>query len=533
MDIIKFVTQIAVKKPFYRNILELNPLAYFPLWDASGTVAQDMSGNGYNGTYSATGITLAQPGIGDGKTSAAFSSGSLNIYNVGWRGAFAASQAGSILISLKVSASSVWTDGAIREGVFVKADANNFIGIYRTATNGQMKIEYKAGGTSDTITVNGLSSVDWITWLLTWNLAANEVWLYQMGAALAPTTCQGTFVGNLINTNTMIGANNATPVYPWSGNIAHVAFWDRTLTPAEGRKSFFASRPYSGGYAPTLWALRAAAPLTTPTYDLSGQTVHPGVIYNAAGLNGYKYWMVMTPYTDSDNTVERPSILASNDGTTWVVPEGLTNPIYDVTACSDPDLVVDDTGKMWVVFRKNIVPNDDIKICSSTNGVTWSESATLFSPVYGTALSPALIYDGTQWLMFTINDISDPNVIERRTCATIDGTWSEPVVCSANVPTGLPLWHLDVVRSGNRLLTIICLNSTVLIYGFSDDWGLTWTLDERPFMLTATGVWDAALYRTTFIKNDDGTLSLWYSASTAGVWHTGYTIGHVVRPGNT
>lgn len=52
-------------------VLADTPLAYWPLNETSGTTANDLSGNGHNGTY-AGGFTLGQTGIGDGETAVAF-----------------------------------------------------------------------------------------------------------------------------------------------------------------------------------------------------------------------------------------------------------------------------------------------------------------------------------------------------------------------------------------------------------------------------------------------------------------------------
>ena len=43
--------------------------------------------------------------------------------------------------------------------------------------------------------------------------------------------------------------------------------------------------------------------------------------------NGYRFWMAMTPYPYNNDGLEDPSILVSNDAQTWIVPEGLTNPL--------------------------------------------------------------------------------------------------------------------------------------------------------------------------------------------------------------
>ena len=59
------------------------------------------------------------------------------------------------------------------------------------------------------------------------------------------------------------------------------------------------------------WTTNADNPCTTPTYDGSGQGMHPSVYDAGAGetWNGHRYWMAMTPYPNNDSTKENPSIL--------------------------------------------------------------------------------------------------------------------------------------------------------------------------------------------------------------------------------
>ena len=78
------------------------------------------------------------------------------------------------------------------------------------------------------------------------------------------------------------------------------------------------------------WIVAAEAinrKLNIPTYDGSGQGVHPDVYYNANGWNGYRYWMAVTPYPGGNAAYENPSIVVSNDNVNWIVPPGLSNPI--------------------------------------------------------------------------------------------------------------------------------------------------------------------------------------------------------------
>ena len=101
----------------------------------------------------------------------------------------------------------------------------------------------------------------------------------------------------------------------------------------------------------------AAAPLTIPTYDGSGQAVEPSVLHFADGWQGHPYWMAVSPYPFGHAALENPSILVSEDGLTWSVPEGLTNPLVLPTqgTLSDATLVHDDTSdQLWVYYNSDV-----------------------------------------------------------------------------------------------------------------------------------------------------------------------------------
>ena len=61
----------AAKRLYKQVVLADKPVAFWPLDETSGTVANDLSGNGYNGTYTG-GFTLGLPGIPAGGTGAKF-----------------------------------------------------------------------------------------------------------------------------------------------------------------------------------------------------------------------------------------------------------------------------------------------------------------------------------------------------------------------------------------------------------------------------------------------------------------------------
>src|SRR5579863_975337 len=51
----------------------------------------------------------------------------------------------------------------------------------------------------------------------------------------------------------------------------------------------------------------AQSPLTTPTYDGSGQAVEPTIIFFDTPWHGFSYWMAYSPYPNGDPTKENPS----------------------------------------------------------------------------------------------------------------------------------------------------------------------------------------------------------------------------------
>jgi len=78
--------------------------------------------------------------------------------------------------------------------------------------------------------------------------------------------------------------------------------------------------------------------------------LHPDVHYFENGLNGYKYWMLYTPYPP-DN-VEHPCIKHSNDGLLWD-DDGINNPVVSVGTKydSDPDMVyIEEYNKWFMVY---------------------------------------------------------------------------------------------------------------------------------------------------------------------------------------
>ena len=225
---------------YHQHVLETAPIAYWRLDEKQGTVAyEQVAQNGaQNGTH--TGVTLYQPGIGDG-TICPYYDGA-NDYTSIWSAALVAAfngSEGTALAWARVANIGVWSDGANRMVMQVRVDANNrFFLLRRGAVNNQIFYVYNAGGVSESVALGGLTTLDWMQWGLTWSASAGangEVRAYYNGAQTGATqVALGAWAGAPIAADTNIGcSDNTVPADLWHGWLAHGALWDRPLSPAE------------------------------------------------------------------------------------------------------------------------------------------------------------------------------------------------------------------------------------------------------------------------------------------------------------
>jgi hypothetical protein len=124
--------------------------------------------------------------------------------------------------------------------------------------------------------------------------------------------------------------------------------------------------------------------MMVPTYDGTGQAVHPDVVAFDSPWHGARYWLTMTPYARSDQRVENPSILMSDDGVSVSEPTGLRNPVIKAPRKSrdynsDPELIYDPRGDRLVLFHRLVEPKTNtVRVTTSRDGVTWTAARDPF-----------------------------------------------------------------------------------------------------------------------------------------------------------
>jgi hypothetical protein len=275
--------------------------------------------------------------------------------------------------------------------------------------------------------------------------------------------------------------------------------------------------------------------LKIPSYDGKWQAMHPDIAYFPEKWNGYSYWLAMTPWTDTNDKCENPSILVSNTGADFQLPAGLTNPLIfapDTGYNADTDLVYnDETDELWLYFFRVWCDTKIVKLTlmTSADGITWSYPQYLLQWNYGkedNERSYALIKRGKNW-HYWANDRDAKHWAQYR--SSDDGkNFSEPVnITFTPEPDEKMLpWHLDViyVPRFDEYWMIYCDygRPNSIFFARSKDC-INWNLQIEPVLTTNTDGWDNKnLYRSCMIYNEETEmLKIWYSArNQQNQWHT-------------
>jgi hypothetical protein len=286
---------------------------------------------------------------------------------------------------------------------------------------------------------------------------------------------------------------------------------------------------------------------TIPAYGASG-VVHPDVLYFSGGMDGYKYWMVYTPYPPQ--AMENPSVVRSNDGITWtdsgiinpVVPEGtpgawndLENPDPDFIYVSDYNkwfliwdggdqatnsrklaLVYSSDGKTWTQYNGALVngnPNPIILSGDDYGGQSWERAGSISK-----TSCPTLLYENGIFTLYYVEEASGNNngQVGFATFTWNDATHSvENMVRYNNNPTiDLGCGHIDLSKKDNVYYLYVVKGGALNLLTSTDK--ISWTNQGT---VLEGGDWDGSIYRSSATTDPtgqialfDGKMKLYYSA---------------------
>ncbi|UCC76453.1 MAG: hypothetical protein JSW37_13255 [Anaerolineales bacterium] len=211
-----------------------NLIGYWPLWEASGSTADDQSSQENDGSY--TGVTLGQSGIGDGRTCPYFDGANdyVDLYSAGFLADFNGNE-GSLMAWWIVNGAAVWTDGSQNDVVLFYVNSSNWLGLYKNSPNNMFTFNRKANGDQRRLDYT-MSDLGWNHTAMTWSDSGNQLIRYLNGSQVdvVETTVE-TWSGSPDSKYCAIGAQNVGGGCdePWHGKIAHVALWNTPLSASE------------------------------------------------------------------------------------------------------------------------------------------------------------------------------------------------------------------------------------------------------------------------------------------------------------
>jgi hypothetical protein len=216
---------------YHKKVLGYGPIAYWPLWDPSGSTAASLVSSAQNGTY--TGVTLGYPGIGDRHT-CPYLDGSMafvNLYTATFASAFNGAE-GSLNLWARAYNAAIWDGGSDRYLICLQANGNNYVRINATGNGGVVLARYRAGGTSESQNIPTSSTTDWFALGMTWSKTADKVTYYFNGVQSGtPDTGLGTWSGSLASTQTCLGTSYIVDGRdPWLGYLAHFSVFNSALS---------------------------------------------------------------------------------------------------------------------------------------------------------------------------------------------------------------------------------------------------------------------------------------------------------------
>jgi hypothetical protein len=304
----------------------------------------------------------------------------------------------------------------------------------------------------------------------------------------------------------------------------------------------------------------APSPLTIPTYDGSGQVVEPDVIVFDFPWHGFRYWMVVSPYPFTDPSKENPSIVASNDGESWQVPDGLQNPLAlpdGAHYLSDASIFYDlESDQLWVYYNATLTTSGQARLMNSaitpdgsepaialgmnrivsSDGVHWHNDGQLFQVPNCDAVSPTIGKLGDDYLMWSVKPVdcaAATSILTYRTSS--DGlNWSVPQMTDM-MQNNYVLWHINInyVKTKKEWWAAVtafpsgqlCCSNTRLFFSKSQD-GIHWISYGKPVLNPSASGWDDdEIYRSSFLfDSENNRIKVWYSApNTHASYHVGLT----------
>ncbi|HHX69203.1 hypothetical protein [Miniphocaeibacter sp.] len=269
-------------------------------------------------------------------------------------------------------------------------------------------------------------------------------------------------------------------------------------------------------------------PLDIKTYvKLDNHAVHPRVIYDESKQFNYPWIMVFTPYSFMDDQKENPSIVVSEDGENWYIPEGVENPIVGKiippnTHYSDPDIFIN--GKeieLW--YRQSDKEKRLSRLCriKTKDLINWSKEEVIFdygTGGYGYGASTVVFKDGEYNLYYRNHMSFNSEGYVYRKSKDVKN-WTEPVEINFDYGpkwSNFHAWHIEIdyIKGKYYALNMAYPENKpegALLFAFESEDGINFKNPVKVIQPTKDGFDNNNIYKSSLAMKDNE-IYLYYSA---------------------
>jgi hypothetical protein len=258
--------------------------------------------------------------------------------------------------------------------------------------------------------------------------------------------------------------------------------------------------------------------LDIPTYEKSGQAVHPDVWHDKS--TPVPYVLAFTPYPFSMDAYENPSIAVSQDGLRFREEVAGINPLAgkpSVDHNDDPDMFLH--GGAWnIVYLETMRPRcQNLVLLESPDRIHWSRrllyTANLRPTDAGSGdsfiVSPAFIeYADTCYFAY-VNISASPHRIEIVPAdRELNPDFSSPLIPSIDGYSENP-WHVDILNDRGTWYMLLCSVASDPKKGKVYSLSIARSTDLSHWQLSLKRLLPISYRATGYIEDDD--LVLYFS----------------------
>jgi hypothetical protein len=201
--------------------------------------------------------------------------------------------------------------------------------------------------------------------------------------------------------------------------------------------------------------------LIIPTYEKSGQAVHPDILHNVAN-DKPNFILTFTPYPFSNDKYENPSVLVSSDGIRFFEEFPCINPLVPAPPFdhnNDPDIFYYE-NRLNIIYLEALRPEkQNLILLSSDDRKIWNSRIVHTDYIYKNdpmIVSPCYFCINNTSYLYYVN-VSEPTfkiqyvIIEKDFSPNFNQRKDVDISLKNINP-----WHIDIFLSENYIYMLIC-----------------------------------------------------------------------------